>query len=53
VALCLIVVLRADVKTTDKTSAKFEGMIGMLMKFAGGSAPTTSSVALKGTAWPR
>jgi hypothetical protein len=48
VALCLIVVLRADVKTTEKTSAKFEGMLGMIMKFGGGSEPTTSSVALKG-----
>jgi len=49
VALCLIVVLRADVKTTEKSSMKFEGMMGMLMKFAGaGGSPTSSTVTVKG-----
>jgi hypothetical protein len=39
-------VLRADVKTTEKNSAKIEGMLGRLMR--GNGDPTTSTVALKG-----
>jgi len=42
--------LRADVKTTEKTSSKLEGMLGTMSRmFArGGDAGVTSTVALKG-----
>lgn len=43
--------LQADVKTTERTSTKFGGPLGMMSKmFARGSEdPVTSTVALKGT----
>jgi hypothetical protein len=51
-ALALAVpALQADVKTTERTSVKFGGMLGAMSKmFSRGSEdPTTSTVALKGT----
>ena len=44
-------VLRADVKTREKTLVKFEGMLGGAFKLFGGSAARegiTSTVAVKG-----
>ncbi len=45
-------VLRADVKTTEKSLVKFEGLLGGAFKMFGGSAAkdgVTSTVALKGS----
>ena len=46
VAILAVPALRADVKTTEKSSAKIEGMLGRLMR--GNGDPATSTVALKG-----
>lgn len=41
--------LRADVKTTEKTSVVFEGMMGAMMnRVSGGAKGTTTTVAVKG-----
>jgi hypothetical protein len=46
--------LRADVKTTEKSTFKLEGMMGaMLNRLAGGSDGITSTVAVKGTRMSR
>jgi hypothetical protein len=40
----------ADVKTRQKDSMKFEGMMGRVMSMAGvGGDPATSTVSVKGT----
>ena len=51
VAVALAAVLHADVKTTEKTQIKFEGMMGRMFSMFGGSAAkegVTATVALKG-----
>jgi hypothetical protein len=46
--------LRADVKTTEKSSIAFEGMLGaMLNRVSGGSKGTTTTVAVKGNRMSR
>jgi hypothetical protein len=46
--------LRADVKTTEKTTMKLEGMMGAMMnRMAGGADGATSSVAVKGSRMAR
>lgn len=48
-AAAFVPVLRGDVKTTDKTTFKLEGMMGAMMnRMAGGNDGITSTVALKG-----
>jgi hypothetical protein len=48
-ALLAVPVLRADVKTTEKTSMRFEGLMGAMMnRMAGGANGITSTVAVKG-----
>jgi hypothetical protein len=47
-------VLRADVKTTEKTSVRFEGMLGAMMnRMGGGANGVTSTVAVKGNRMSR
>lgn len=41
--------LAADVKTTEKTSVKFEGMLGRMISLFGGGKEATSSVAVRGS----
>jgi len=55
VALALVVpVLRADVKTREKTTFKMEGMMGAFVnRMMGGADGQTSSVALKGNRMAR
>src|SRR5688572_13008251 len=46
--------LRADVKTTEKSSVVFEGMMGAMMnRVSGASKGTTSTVAVKGNRMSR
>jgi hypothetical protein len=46
--------LRADVKTTEKSSVVFEGLMGAMMnRFSGGSKGTTTTVAVKGSRMSR
>lgn len=53
-AAVLVPVLRADVKTTDKSTFKLEGMMGSFMnRAAGGADGITSTVALKGNRMSR
>ncbi len=39
----------ADVKTRDKTTVKFEGMLGRIFNLFGGGKPVEGATALKGT----
>jgi hypothetical protein len=51
IALLLVPVLHADVKTRQKVQLKFEGMLGRMMSLAGGAASgngETSTLAVKG-----
>jgi hypothetical protein len=53
-AALLAPVLRADVKTTEKSTFKLEGMMGaMINRMAGGADGTTSTVAVKGNRMSR
>src|SRR5262249_44966086 len=45
--------LRADVKTTEKSSAKFEGFLGFMMKMMGAGGDSQSSVVVKGNRMAR
>jgi hypothetical protein len=45
--------LRADVKTREKTSFKLEGMMGRLLRMAGGGDEITSTVAVRGSRMAR
>lgn len=40
--------LTADVRTTDRTQVKFEGMLGRMIGMFGGKDPRTSTVAVRG-----
>lgn len=40
--------LHADVKTTERSQVKFEGMLGRVMGMFGGSKPQSSTVAVNG-----
>jgi hypothetical protein len=49
VAAVLVPAIRADVKTTERQSFKFEGFIGgLLNKFGGGSDPTVQTLTVRG-----
>jgi len=46
--------LRADVKTTEKSSMVFEGMMGAMMnRFSGGAKGMTTTIAVKGSRMSR
>lgn len=45
--------LRADVKTREKDSFKLEGMLGTLMRMAGGGDEITTTVAVRGNRMSR
>jgi hypothetical protein len=53
-AVLVAPMLRADVKTTEKSSFKLEGLMGaMINRMAGGADGITSSVAVKGSRMTR
>jgi hypothetical protein len=53
-AALAVPVLRADVKTTEKSSMRFEGMLGAMMnRMSGGANGVTSTVAVKGNRMSR
>lgn len=47
-AAAVTVTLGADVKTTERTQVKFEGMLGRMMGMFGGKDPKTATVAVRG-----
>jgi hypothetical protein len=52
--LALVPVIRADVKTTEKTTARMEGFIGSFFnRSAGGAEGITSTLAIKGNRMSR
>jgi hypothetical protein len=53
VALVAAPALRADVKTREKSSVKFEGMMGRFIGMMAGAGEKTDTVALKGTRMAR
>jgi hypothetical protein len=54
IAVLLTPALRADVKTTEKSSMVFEGIMGaMINRISGGSKGTTTTVAVKGSRMSR
>jgi len=54
VAALVTPVLRADVKTTEKSTVAFEGMMGAMMnRISGASKGLTTTVAVKGNRMSR
>lgn len=47
-AAAVTVSLGADVRTTERTQVKFEGMLGRMMGMFGGKDPKTATVAVRG-----
>jgi hypothetical protein len=52
-AAVLTPALRADVKTREKNTFKLEGMMGTLMRMAGGGSEVTTTVAVRGNRMSR